>query len=65
MRNLRLFLQAENLFTITGYSGLDPALPALSASSGGVDVRDQARGLDRGTYPSNKTLTFGVSAVFN
>lgn len=65
MRNLRLFLQAENLFTITGYNGLDPALPALSASRGGVDVRDQARGLDRGTYPSNKTLTFGVSAVFN
>tara|TARA_R100001143_G_C3361331_1_gene136726 strand:+ start:12441 stop:15728 length:3288 start_codon:yes stop_codon:yes gene_type:complete len=65
MRNLRVFLQAENLFTFTGYSGLDPALPALAASSGGVDVRDQARGLDRGTYPSNKTLTFGVSAVFN
>lgn len=65
MRNLRLFVQAENLFTITGYSGLDPALPALSASSGGIDVRDQARGMDRGSYPSNKTLTFGVSAVFN
>jgi hypothetical protein len=65
MRNLRLFLQAENLFTITGYSGLDPALPALAAGSGGIDVRDQARGLDRGSYPSNKTLTFGVSAVFN
>ncbi|MEX0944324.1 MAG: TonB-dependent receptor [Balneolaceae bacterium] len=65
MRNLRLFVQAENLFTITGYSGLDPALPALGASSGGIDVRDQARGMDRGSYPSNKTLTFGVSAVFN
>lgn len=65
MRNLRLFVQAENLFTITGYSGLDPALPALSASRGGIDVRDQARGLDRGSYPSNKTLTFGVSALFN
>lgn len=65
MRNLRLFVQAENLFTITGYSGLDPALPALSASSGGIDVRDQARGMDRGSYPSNKTLTFGVTAVFN
>lgn len=65
MRDLRLFVQGENLFTITGYSGLDPALPALAASSGGVDVRDQARGLDRGTYPTSKGFTFGISAVFN
>ena len=65
MRDLRLFVQGENLFTITGYSGLDPALPALSASSGGVDVRDQARGLDRGSYPTSRGFTFGVSAVFN
>lgn len=65
MRDLRLFVQGENLLTLTGYRGLDPALPALSASRGGVDVRDQARGLDRGTYPSSKGFTFGISAVFN
>ncbi len=65
MRNLRIFVQGENLFTITGYDGLDPSLPALATSSGGFDRRDQARGLDRGTYPSNKTFTFGISALFN
>ncbi|CAN5334493.1 TonB-dependent receptor [soil metagenome] len=65
VRNLRLFVQGENLFTITGYSGLDPALPALSAGSSVGDVRDQARGMDRGSYPSNKTFTFGISAIFN
>lgn len=65
MRNLRVFVQGENLFTLTGYDGLDPSLPALATSSGGFDRRDQARGLDRGTYPSNKTFTFGISALFN
>jgi len=60
----RLYLQAENLFTITGYSGLDPALPALAATGASGDIRDQARGLDRGTYPSNKTITVGISTSF-
>lgn len=65
MRNLRVFVQGENLFTITGYDGLDPSLPAIATSSGGFDQRDQARGLDRGSYPSNRTFTFGVSVLFN
>ena len=60
----RIYLQAENLFTITGYSGLDPALPALAATGASGDIRDQARGLDRGTYPSNKTITVGISTSF-
>ena len=63
-RNLRVYVMGENLFTITNYPGLDPSLPAISASSGGVDVRDQARGLDRGSYPTNRTLSFGISATF-
>jgi hypothetical protein len=60
----RIYLQAENLFTISGYSGLDPALPALAATGASGDIRDQARGLDRGTYPSNKTITVGISTSF-
>ncbi len=62
--NLRLYVQAENLFTITGYSNIDPALPNISNNSNGVNVRDQAAGVDRGTYPANKILMFGVSAGF-
>lgn len=64
MRNLRVFVQGENLLTFTGYSGLDPSLPALATSAGGFDRRDQARGMDRGSYPSNRTITFGISALF-
>jgi hypothetical protein len=57
-------VQAENLLTLTGYPGLDPALPALAYGGAGGDVRDQYRGMDRGSYPSNKTISFGISARF-
>lgn len=63
-RGTRVYVQAENLFTITGYSGLDPALGVQAASGAAGDLRDQYRGVDRGTYPSNRTLSFGLSANF-
>jgi TonB-dependent starch-binding outer membrane protein SusC len=60
----RIYLQAENLFTITGYEGLDPALPSAAAIGASGDIRDQARGIDQGTYPSNRTITIGISTTF-
>ncbi|WP_321332363.1 TonB-dependent receptor [uncultured Bacteroides sp.] len=48
---LRLFVQAENLFTVTNYSGLDPE----------VGTRN---GFDGGTYPQARTFTFGANIVF-
>jgi len=60
----RIYLQAENLFTITGYDGLDPALPAQAATGAAGDIRDQARGVDLGTYPSSRTITIGISTTF-
>jgi TonB-linked SusC/RagA family outer membrane protein len=62
--NTRVYVQAENLFTLTGYSGLDPTLPAANIFGAAGDIRDQYRGVDRGSYPSNKTLSFGVSTKF-
>lgn len=64
IRNMRVYVQGENLFTITGYDGLDPSLPAANISSRGADIRDQYRGVDRGSYPSNKTFSFGINATF-
>jgi hypothetical protein len=60
----RVYLQAENLFTITGYDGLDPELPALAITGAAGDTRDQARGIDRGTYPSNRTFSIGLVTSF-
>jgi hypothetical protein len=60
----RVYLQADNLFTITDYPGLDPALPAASVTGAAGDVRDQYRGVDRGSYPSNRVFSVGVVTAF-
>ncbi|HLW20753.1 MAG TPA: TonB-dependent receptor [Cyclobacteriaceae bacterium] len=51
--NLRVYVQAVNLFTITGYSGLDPEL-----SRGGTDT---SFGIDEGSYPNQKQFIFGLN----
>ena len=60
----RVYLQAENLFTMTGYDGMDPALPAASVFGAAGDIRDQYRGVDRGTYPSNRVFSLGLVTSF-
>ncbi|MGE5142948.1 MAG: SusC/RagA family TonB-linked outer membrane protein [Acidobacteriota bacterium] len=60
----RIYLQAENLFTITGYSGLDPSLPAADVTGAAGDTRDQYRGIDQGSYPTNRIITIGISTSF-
>ncbi|HKA59963.1 MAG TPA: SusC/RagA family TonB-linked outer membrane protein [Gemmatimonadales bacterium] len=60
----RVYLQGENLFTITGYPGLDPSLPARDLTGAAGDVRDQFRNVDVGTYPTNRTITVGISTTF-
>jgi len=60
----RVYLQGENLFTITGYSGLDPSLPAASVFGAAGDIRDQFRGVDQGTYPSSRVITIGITTTF-
>lgn len=60
----RIYVQGENLFTITGYEGLDPALPAANVNGAAGDIRDQYRGVDRGSYPNNRMFSIGVVASF-
>ena len=51
---LRLYGQVENAFTLTKYTGCDPEV------SGGFTTV----GVDRGVYPQNRTVTFGVNVTF-
>ena len=55
---LRVFVTGQNLFTITGYDGMDPEVgtgaPGYSWSSG----------IDTGFYPSPKVYMAGVSIKF-
>ncbi len=60
----RIYVQGENLLTFTGYEGLDPSLPAANISGPAGDVRDQYRGVDRGSYPSNRVFSVGIVASF-
>lgn len=57
--DLRLTVSCQNLFTITGYKGLDPTSSAFSADN--VDINS---GIDMGAYPTPRTFTFGVRMNF-
>lgn len=53
--DLRLSLSVQNLFTITNYKGSNPAGYSFSNDEG-----DRSNGVDTGTYPTPRTITFGV-----
>ena len=55
--NLRVYVQGQNLLTLTNYTGLDPAM----SNFGRADV---SAGVDFGNYPSNRVLMFGVNLNF-
>ena len=55
---LRLYVQAQNLYTFTKYTGVDPEV----GSSGGKD--SWARGIDVGLYPTARTFIVGASIKF-
>lgn len=55
--NLRVYFSAQNLFTITGYSGMDPERPFYDG--GAIET-----GIDRSNYPTPKTFLFGVDLKF-
>ncbi|TCC92500.1 TonB-dependent receptor [Pedobacter hiemivivus] len=57
IRNIRVYATAQNLFTITNYTGYDPE--ASSLGSGVTDI-----GIDQGTYPQYRTFIFGLSVGF-
>ena len=56
IEKFRLYLSAQNLITITDYSGLDPE---IGATQGALDL-----GIDRGFYPQSRTFLGGVNITF-
>lgn len=59
LENLRLYVNIQNLFTITGYDGYDPEIGASTS-----DVTGYVYGVDNGRYPSPTTYSFGVNLSF-
>jgi len=56
IQSLRLHATAENVFTLTGYSGIDPEVNTSDVWSAGIDAS--------GFYPSACNVLFGLNVVF-
>lgn len=52
---IRVYAAAQNLFTVTGYSGLDPEMGATDP---------KLTGIDQGYFPQARTFMFGINARF-
>ena len=59
MENIRVYMNIQNLLTITGYDGYDPEIGASTA-----DINGYSYGVDNGRYPSPTTYSFGLSLSF-
>ncbi|HVH66612.1 MAG TPA: TonB-dependent receptor [Gemmatimonadales bacterium] len=57
MTRLQLYVSAQNFFTVTNYTGYDPEVTEYAATN-------LAQGIDVGTYPQVRQITFGFTAGF-
>ena len=60
IERFRLYFTAGNVFTLTGYSGLDPDVNVNPSSNSNYPTP----GLDYGAYMRPKTFTFGINLEF-
>ncbi|MDF1572948.1 MAG: TonB-dependent receptor [Bacteroidales bacterium] len=61
IQRLRIYVSAQNLFTYTKFSGLDPEMQTSENAAG---EGDRAVGIDWGTYPNSKTYLAGLNLNF-
>jgi len=54
---VKVYGSATNMFTITKYTGYDPEVSSFNDN-------DAQIGIDLGTYPTAKTITFGINLTF-
>lgn len=60
LSQVRLYVSATNLFTITKYKGFDPEI----GTDGNWGSTSWAQGIDQGFYPSSRTFLVGVNLKF-
>ena len=61
--SLRVYAQAQNLFVLTGYSGLDPEA-SLYGNSTTSSLANLQAGIDKNTMPQARVFTFGTNITF-
>ena len=54
MEGAKIYVSAQNILTFTQYHGYDPEVSQTGSNS-------LIKGLDRGSYPANKTFTVGLN----
>jgi len=59
VQRARVYVQSENLFTLTGYDGYDPEVGARDSATG-----DASRGIDTGQYVQPRAFRVGVELTF-
>ncbi len=60
LSQVRLYVSANNLFTITNYKGFDPEI----GTDGNWGNTAWAQGVDQGFYPASRTFLVGVNLKF-
>lgn len=55
--NCKLYFNVQNVYTFTGYSGLDPEIGSYNQQAGLSNV-------DMGRYPSPRVFTLGANVTF-
>ena len=61
-QKFRLYVQAQNLYTFTSYTGVDPECTSDGGKS--QDNQNFIRGVDVGLYPTARTFIIGASVTF-
>ncbi len=64
LQKARIYVQAQNLFTITDYSGADPDLSIQAAQRNAGFVGDYILGIDQSGFPNPKQFLFGLNVTF-
>ena len=60
----RLTLSAQNILTLTSYSGLDPEVSYFGSGGESSGESNVIQGHDYGNYPNLSSLTFGINLQF-
>jgi hypothetical protein len=61
-KSLRVFGSVQNVFTITGYKGVDPEASTIGFAATGTNA--PAYGIDKTIYPRSRTYLVGAGINF-
>ena len=61
LSSMQIYVQGQNLFTLTKYKGLDPD---INIRNSGADNQDIHMGIDEGAFPVSKSYNVGLRVGF-